>query len=240
METVNILGINFSNVKVDEAVKIAINCIENNEKGYIVTPNSEIAYMTLEDKKLLDIINNAKLVLPDGIGIIHAGKILKTPLKEKVAGVVFSEKLVEQMAKKSMSLYILGAKPSIAKKACENLAKKYEGLKIAGYMDGYFKDEQEAFCDIQKQKVDVLFVCLGAPKQEKFIYDNLDKLDATIICGIGGSADVFSGEVNRAPDIFVKLGLEWFYRLLKQPSRIGRMMRLPLFLIEIFKDKKRK
>lgn len=240
METVNILGINFNNITLNQATDIAIKCIENDEKGYVVTPNSEIAYLTLEDKELLNILNNAKLVLPDGIGIIYAGKILKSPLKEKVAGIEFSEQLVMKMAKTNKSLFILGGKPDIAKLACENLSKKYNGLKIAGYKDGYFKDDDEAIMEINAQNVDVLFVCLGAPRQEKFIYKNLDKINAKIICGVGGSADVFSGQSKRAPDIFIKLGLEWFYRLIKEPFRAKRMLKLPLFILEVIKSKNRR
>lgn len=239
METINILGINFNNITLNGATDYAMDCINSKDKGYVVTPNSEIAYMSLEDGDLLNTINSAKLVLPDGIGIIHAGKILKTPLKQKVAGVEFSEQLVSKMAQEKKSLFVLGGKPEVAQKACQNLAQKYEGLVIAGYKDGYFKDEQEAIDAINAQDVDVLFVCLGAPKQEKFISRNFEKLNATIICGVGGSADVFAGEAKRAPDIFVKLGLEWFYRLLKQPTRVGRMTRLPLFLVEVVKYKKR-
>ncbi|MFI3115006.1 MAG: WecB/TagA/CpsF family glycosyltransferase [Clostridia bacterium] len=236
MERIDILGINFDNITLNQAVKTALEYIENDEKGYVVTPNSEIVHMCMEDEALKNIVNRANLILPDGIGIIYAGKILKTPLKGKVAGVEFSETLVAKMEDKS--LFILGGKPDVARKACENLSSKYKKLRIAGYKDGYFKNDEEALDEINKQEVDVLFVCLGVPKQEKFIYDNLEKINAKVICAIGGSADVFAGEVKRAPKIFIKLGLEWFYRLLKQPSRIGRMIRLPLFIIEVFKYKK--
>lgn len=238
MENINIIGLNFSNVTLEEATEIAINCVKNKNKGYVVTPNSEIAYIAKDDEQLLNIINGSKLVLPDGIGIIYAGKILKRPFKEKVAGVVFAEKFVEKLAKEKKSLFILGAKPTIAQMALDNLCEKYDGLVPAGAKDGYYKDEQEAVDAINQAKPDVLFVCLGCPRQEKFIYDNFDNIDATLMCGLGGSADVFSGQSKRAPQIFVKLGLEWFYRLLKEPKRIGRMMNLPKFMLYIiFKAK---
>lgn len=239
MERINILGINFDNTTLNQATDRAMECIENQKKGYVVTPNSEIAHMCLEDTKLLNIINKAQFILPDGIGIIYASKILKTPLKQKVAGIEFTEQLIEKMSKQDKTLYILGGKPDIASKACQNLQKKYKGLKIAGFQDGYFSDVEKVILEINAKKPDVLLVCLGAPKQENFIYENFDKIDATLMCGVGGSADVFAGEVKRAPKIFVKLGLEWFYRLLKEPSRVTRMTRLPLFILEVFKYKRR-
>ena len=237
MDTINILGIKFNNVTLEESVSIAMDRISNNEKTMVVTPNSEIAYMCKSDDEILKIINSANIILPDGIGVIYASKILKNPLKEKVAGIEFSENLVKTMAKEQKSLYILGAKPEIARKACEKLALKYNGLKIAGYQDGYFKDINKVIEDINNSQADVLLVCLGAPKQEKFMYDNFEKLNVKLMCGIGGSADIFSGEAKRAPDFYVKYGLEWFYRLIKQPERIGRMMKLPLFLLVVLKEK---
>lgn len=237
MEIINILNINFNNVTLKQAVEFAISKKKNNEKIMVVTPNSEIAYMCYNDEKLLKNINNANLILPDGIGIVYASKILKTPIKEKVAGIEFAENIVKEIAKNKGSLYILGGKPNIAKKACENLAKKYDGLKIAGFNDGYYEDEYEVIEDINKRKPDVLFICLGAPKQEIFMNEHFEKINTNIMCGVGGSADIFAGEAKRAPDIFIKLGLEWLYRLLKQPSRIGRMMRLPKFLLLVIKER---
>lgn len=239
MEVVDILGLKFNNVTLLHAVDFAMQKAQSNEKIYVVTPNSEIAHLSLEDNELFNIINNADLVLPDGIGIVYAGKILKTPIKEKVAGVDFARELVKSMAQKKMSLFILGAKPGVAKVALDNLCKSNLGLEFAGVKDGYFTSDEEAVDAINKASTDVVFVCLGAPKQEKFIYNNLEKINAKIICGLGGSVDVFAGTVNRAPDFFVNHGLEWFYRLIKQPTRINRMTRLPLFGLTVLKYKRK-
>lgn len=239
MDKINVLGIGFDNITLDEATDFTINKIKGRERIYVVTPNAEITHMCLEDNELLNIVTNADLVLPDGSGVVLASKILNTPIKQKVAGIEYAENLVKKMALEGMRLYILGGKPNVAKRACENLSVRYRGLEIAGYQDGYFDDEAKVIEDINKSDTDVLFVCLGVPKQEHFMSRNLNKLNLRVMCGIGGAADVFAGEVNRAPKIFIKLGLEWFYRLLKQPSRIGRMKRLPLFLIEVLKYKKR-
>ena len=169
----------------------------------------------------MGVVNHATLVLPDGIGIIYAAKILGEKLHGKVAGVEFAESLVAAMAKENMRLYLLGAKPGVAEKAGANLCAKYPGLVLAGTHDGYFSDPQEVVDSINAAGgADVVFVCLGAPKQEKFIADNMDDIHSTLFCGLGGSLDVFAGVAKRAPDIFIKLGLEWFYRLLTaQPYR---------------------
>lgn len=236
VKTVTILGVNFNNVNLSNAVDIAMDKIRNDEKGYVVTPNSEIAYLCQDDDKLMHAVNNASLILPDGIGVIHAAKILGTPLSGKVAGVDFAAELMRAMASEGKSLYLIGAKPGVAEKAAQNLKKKYPGLIVTGYRDGYFKSAEEAVSSINAVgKTDVVFVCLGAPKQEFFMQQELQNINATLLCGLGGSLDVFAGIVQRAPDIFIKLGLEWFYRLIKEPQRAGRMMKLPLFILSAIK-----
>lgn len=229
-----ILSVNFDNVNMDEALNIAFKAAEDGRKCMVVTPNAEIAYMAEKDKKLLDIINEAGLVLPDGVGVILASKIIGKPLKQKVAGVEFAESL---LSKYSGPVYLLGGKPGVAATAKSNLEKKYPGCNIVGVNDGYFKNADEVIEKINQSGAKVLFVCLGAPKQEFFIHENMSKLSPSVIAGLGGSLDVFAGTAKRAPDIFIKLGLEWFYRLLKQPSRIKRMSVLPLYVLKSVKYK---
>ena len=232
METASILGVRFDAVTMQQAVDTAMDRLRACRKGYVVTPNPEIVDLCRKDSAYRDIVNRAALVLPDGIGIIYAAKILSEPVSGKVAGVEFAEHLVSAMAKEHMRLFLLGAKPGVAEQAGKNLCAKYPGLVLAGTHDGYFSDPQTAVDAVNAcGGADVVFVCLGAPKQEKFMAQYQDALDATLLCGLGGSLDVFAGVAKRAPDIFIKLGLEWFYRLLKQPSRIGRMMTLPKFLL---------
>lgn len=232
MRTVSILGVHFHAVTMREAVDAAMARLRSRQQGYVVTPNPEIIEVCRKDPELMGIVNRASLVLPDGIGIVYAARILKQPIPGKVAGIEFAENLLRIMAKEGMSLYLLGAKPGVAEKAKENLCRKYPGLVLAGCHDGYFKTDREAIDAVNAVNgVDVIFVCLGAPKQEKFIARHMEEIHATLFCGLGGSLDVFAGVSQRAPDIFIKLGLEWFYRLLKEPSRIGRMMVLPKFLL---------
>ena len=232
MKTASILGVHFHAVTMQQAVETAMSRIRARQKGYVVTPNPEIVDLCRRDSEYMGIVNRATLVLPDGIGVIYAAKILGEELCGKVAGIEFAEHLVAAMAKENMRLFLLGAKPGVAEKAGENLCKKYPGLVLAGTHDGYFKDPQEAVDAINAcGGADVVFVCLGAPKQELWMEKNGAATGAHLLLGLGGALDVFAGVVQRAPAIFCKLGLEWLYRLLKQPSRIGRMARLPLFLI---------
>ena len=238
MNRTDVLGVEFDNVTMAEAVERALELIAVRECRYVVTPNPEIVDLCCRDSEYMGIVNRATLVLPDGIGIIYAAKILGEELYGKVAGVEFAEHLVAAMAKEQMRLYLLGAKPGVAEQAGKNLCEKYPGLVIAGTHDGYFTDPQEAVDAVNScGGADVVFVCLGAPKQEKFMAENMDELHATLLCGLGGSLDIFAGVARRAPDIFIKLGLEWFYRLLKQPSRIGRMMKLPKFLLIVIRER---
>ena len=238
MKTASILGVHFHAVTLQQAVELAMSRIRARQKGYVVTPNPEIVDLCRKDSDFMRVVNHAALVLPDGIGIIYAAKILGEELCGKVAGIDFAESLAAAMAKEGMRLYLLGAKPGVAEKAGRNLCVKYPGLVLAGTLDGYFSDEQEAVEAINAcGGADAVFVCLGAPKQEKFISAHIDEIHATLYCGLGGSLDVFAGEAKRAPDIFIRLGLEWFYRLLKQPSRIGRMMKLPKFLLIVFRER---
>lgn len=226
------MGVRFHAVTLNEAVDYAMNRIHMKKKGYIVTPNPEIVYLTLDDPAFRSLINGAALVLPDGIGIIYAAKILGKALFGRVTGIDFADLLMHRLAQEGLRLFLLGAKPGVAELAAENLQKKHPGLIISGCKDGYFQDSQEAVDAINAAGgAEVVFVCLGAPKQEHFMAEQLDKLDASLLCGLGGSLDVFAGTVKRAPAIFSKLGLEWFYRLYKEPWRFRRMLKLPLFLL---------
>ncbi len=238
MNRVSILGVQFDPITRQEAVSRAMTQIREGKRGYVVTPNSEIVYMARSDAKLKQLLNAAVLVLPDGIGIVHAAKILKKPLKEKVAGIEFAASLIEEMAKEGRGLFLFGAKPGVAEQAAENLKQRYPGLVITGCRNGYFKDDAEAIRDINAAgHSDVILVCLGAPKQEFFMEQHFNELDGTLLCGLGGSLDVYAGVVERAPDFYVNHGLEWFYRLKKEPWRAKRMTALPKFLLTVIKSK---
>ena len=226
----DIMGITFDNVTMQQALERAGEILAGDKTCYAVTPNAEIAYEALRDESLRALLNEADLVLPDGAGVVLASKILKTPLQQKVAGVDFADGLLGMLAQNGKSVYLLGSKPGIAELAAEKMREKHPGLTICGMHDGYFKYEAPVIAAINEAKPDVLFVCLGAPKQELFMKRHQNDLSCRLMIGLGGSLDSFAGTVKRAPKWMIKANLEWLYRLYKEPKRFGRMLRLPKYL----------
>ena len=226
----NVLGVQYDNVTMAEALDTARALLQRPEASYCVTPNAEMAYEALHDESFRAILNGASLVLPDGAGVVLAAKLRKTPLKQKVAGVDFADRLLGVLAETGKTLYLLGGKPGIAELAAEKMREKHPGLQICGTADGYFKDEGPVIGKINTAKPDVLFVCVGAPKQEIFMHAHKDELDVRLMAGLGGSLDAFAGTVKRAPKWMIRCNLEWLYRLIKEPKRFGRMLRLPKYL----------
>ena len=237
---IDVLGVGFDNMTMQEAVDHGMELMRSEGAHYVVTPNPEIVETCRENPEANKVVNGADLVLPDGIGIIKGAAMLGTPLKEKTPGVEFAAHVMGRMAKEGLSLYLLGAKPGVAELAAEKLAETYPGLKIAGTHDGYFKEDGPVVESIAASGADCVFVCLGAPKQEFWMQKNGPATGAHLLCGLGGSLDVFAGVVERAPKFWCDHGLEWLHRLLKDPKRIGRMMKLPLFLIHVKQEKRKK
>lgn len=237
VEKINILGAEISNVTASEACDIIIERTLNKETTVVYTPNSEIIENFRKDEKMLEILNSADLLTPDGIGVVIASKILKTPLKERAAGYDIACLLLDKAREKDLSFFLFGSKEEVGKLAKENIEKKYPGIKVVGTRNGFFDSSEDIASEILKADPDIIFVCLGAKKQEQWIYENKEKLKGKAMLGIGGSMDVFAGTVKRAPDIFIKLNLEWFYRLLKQPKRFFRMLALPKFIISVVVSK---
>ena len=227
---INVLGVGFDNLTLREAIDRGAALLDEAGCHYVVTPNPEIVEVCRENPEAMRAVNGAALVLPDGIGVIKGAAMLGTPLKEKTPGIEFAMGLMGKMAERGKSLYLLGAKPGVAEQAAARLKARYPGLKIAGTHDGYFKEDAPVVEAIRESGADCVFVCLGAPKQELWMQRNAPRLRVGLMAGLGGSLDVLAGNVKRAPKFFQKLGLEWFYRLIKEPKRIGRMMKLPKFL----------
>ena len=228
---VDVLGVAFDNVTPEEAADRALALLEEDGPHLVATPNPEIVQRANKDRAFAEILAGADLVVPDGVGVIYAAKILGRPLKSRVPGIDLAAALMGRVAGTGQRLFLLGAAPGVAEQAAVNLRAAYPGLVVCGTHDGYFEEDGPVIDAIRRAEADIVFVCLGAPKQEKWIAAHGEAAGARLYLGLGGSLDVFAGKAERAPERFQRLGLEWLYRLLKEPSRIGRMAKLPLFLV---------
>lgn len=227
----DVLGVGFDPVTMDEAVERGMELLDRPGCDYVVTPNPEIVMVCNEDQEAWDAVASAALVLPDGIGVVYGARLLGRPLPAKVSGADFALKMFQRMAGTGRSVYLLGAKPGVAELAGRKLAEAFPGLVIAGAADGYFREDGPVIDAVNAAAPDMLLVCLGAPKQEKWMYRNRDKLRVPLMAGLGGSLDVYAGIVERAPERWQRWGLEWLYRLKKEPRRFKRMLKLPDFLL---------
>ena len=234
-KVVKILGVRVDKVTKAEALEEFRRLLDGDRCELIVTPNAEIVEKASKTPQLRRIINEeAALVTPDGVGLIYASKLKGDPIEEKVAGIDFAHSAIELCAQLGKSVYLLGSKPGVAEAAASNLEKEIPGLKIAGYRDGYFKDEEEAAVveEINASGADFLCVALGSPKQEYFVIRHRDSLKVKAAAGLGGSLDIWSGQLNRAPAFYIDHGLEWLYRMIQEPKRLKRLPALPVFLIK--------
>ncbi len=226
-----IFGVGFDDLGLDAALAKALELLEAPGPSYVVTPNPELVNHARSLPGYREVLNGAALVLPDGIGVVYAARILGRPLRRgRLPGIDFASALLPELAARGRGLYLLGAKPGVAEQAAENLSARHPGLQICGTADGYFSDPAAAAAAVRETGAAVVFVCLGAPRQERWMAEWGKESGALLLLGLGGALDVYAGKVKRAPKAFQKLGLEWFYRLLREPRRIGRMAKLPLFL----------
>ncbi|MDD6245857.1 MAG: WecB/TagA/CpsF family glycosyltransferase [Oscillospiraceae bacterium] len=227
---IDVMGLKFDSMTMDEALSRAEALLRGDKAAYVVTPNAEIAYEALHDVQLREMLNGADLMLPDGAGVVLASKLLRTPVKQKVAGVDFAAGLLGILERNGQSLYLLGGKTGIGELAAQKMLEAHPQLRIAGIADGYFQDEAPVIAKINASGADALFVCLGAPKQERFMVQHQQELHVHLMAGLGGSLDAFAGTVQRAPAWMIRLNLEWLYRLIREPKRFRRMLRLPKYL----------
>lgn len=234
-ERIDVLGVKFDNLSMDEAVERALALLSERRAAYVVTPNPEIVLACREDPEAAQAVAGADLTIPDGIGIIYGARLLKTPLKERVPGIDFTTRLLEILGERGGSVFLLGSKPGVAERAWERLHTRFPGLRLAGVHDGYFQDDGPVLEQVNAAAPDLMMVCLGAPKQEKWMRANAPRLRVGLMVGNGGALDVLAGDATRAPAGWQKAGLEWLYRLLKEPTRLGRMMKLPLFLVQVLR-----
>ncbi len=227
---IDVFGVEFDNITLSEAAEAAASWASEGFH-YVVTPNPELVNLARADGEYRAILNGADLILPDGVGVIYASRLLGRPLKQRVPGIDFADALMKLLMRDGRRLFLLGAKPGVAPQAAACLREQYPGLVICGAHDGYFTSDEPVIEAIRAAKAEVVFVCLGAPKQERWMAGHGPATGAHLMVGLGGSLDVFAGTVKRAPALWRRSGLEWLYRLLHQPSRLGRMAKLPLFLL---------
>ena len=242
-EIATILGVPVVPYTMDEAVAKLTQDTRDNKRNFVVTANAEIIMMAQADKEYKTLLSEtAELVLPDGAGTVWAGNYLGYTVPERVAGYDLYLRLLEEAAKNNISVYFFGGKPGIAEEAAEEGKRRWTGLQVAGCRNGYFsaEEEPEIIESINRSGAAMLFAALGAPKQEKWLAKYRAELKPCLLMGIGGSFDVLAGKVQRAPKWMQDARLEWFYRLVKQPSRFGRMLALPKFVFAVRSEKSKK
>ena len=233
-------GIPLDVLTADEAAQRMEQLLDADGCSVVVTPNCEILYAAEKKADLRDALKSADLAVPDGIGVVKAAKMAGTPLKERLAGIDVCFGTLKICAEKGISVFLLGGKPGVAERAAENLKEQIPGLVIAGTADGYFSESEETqmIQNINDSGAGFLVAGLGSPKQELFMSRSASALKTRACMGVGGSLDVWSKDVERAPERFTKAGLEWLFRLAKQPSRIKRIVKIPAYLLLVKFTKK--
>ena len=235
--SVELLGFNIDNYSFDEAINRAKELIDGQKVSQVVTINPEMFEYAPKDNDFANIVKEAEMVIPDGVGVKIALKLNGYNVA-RIPGIDFAHKLLEESAINNIPVAIVGAKEEVISKAIENLKTEINGLNIVYYHNGYFSNDEEIYNEINTKSPKLILVAMGSPRQEKFIYNAKKVLKPALMVGIGGSLDIWSGTVKRAPKIFQILGLEWLYRTVSQPERIKRIFpTLPLFLLKAMRSK---
>lgn len=230
--SVELLGFKIDTYSFEEAISKAKELIDGKSVAQVVTINPEMFEYSNKDTDFTNIVKEAEMVIPDGIGVKIALQINGTNT-DRIPGVDFAQKLLEESAINNIPVAIIGAKEDVITKAIENLQNKINGLNIVYYHNGYFDNDEDIYNEISHKSPKLVLVAMGSPRQEKFIYSAKKILKPCLMIGIGGSLDVWSGNVKRAPKFFQKLGLEWLYRTITQPERLKRIFpTLPLFILK--------
>lgn len=229
---VKILGYGVDTFTFEDAVEYIYS-----HHGQVITINPEMIQNSRHNKEVSDIINNAEMVVPDGIGVQLGLKILGHKVS-RIAGIDLGKELLRRCVNDNKKVALIGAKPEVLAKTCSKLKEEFPQLNIVYSHDGYYSDDEQILSEICRNSPDLVLVALGSPKQEIFINKIKHNLPETIFIGLGGSFDVWSGTVERAPKIYQKLGIEWLYRTIKEPSRFRRIFpTLPLFVLKVFKER---
>jgi N-acetylglucosaminyldiphosphoundecaprenol N-acetyl-beta-D-mannosaminyltransferase len=240
--TVSLFGLQISKMDMHQTVAYLADCIEKKIMTQVITANPIMIMLALENQLFMNTMRQAELVVPDGEGIVWAAKFLKSPVSHRVAGYDLLHELLKLSQLKKWKVYLLGASEDVVYRAVQHIQMKYPTCEIVGFHHGYFSDDQDHIIieTIKKANPDILFVARSLDKQELWISKNKLHLQIPVMIGVGGSFDVLSGKLKRAPKFFRILKLEWFFRLLQEPKRYKRMFALPKFVYKIFKEKWKK
>lgn len=239
IERVEILGVKVDAVTMIQAVERIGNLIAAGKSSLVATANAEMLLRATHDDELKSILNAASLVVPDGAGTVWAAHHLGKYMPERVAGFDLVQELMKLAPARAWKFFLFGAAPGIADKAKAKAETLYPGIKIVGTRNGYFTaaDEPEIISQIKASRADILLAALGVPKQEKWLAAHMDELKIPVSIGVGGTFDVMAGVVKRAPLWMQKARLEWLFRAMLQPSRAGRLLALPKFVLKVHKQK---
>ncbi|MBA9027825.1 MULTISPECIES: WecB/TagA/CpsF family glycosyltransferase [Bacillaceae] len=230
-------GVDVSPLNYEEIIVDLQKRMERNEKSTIIAVNPEKVIKAEENEELKQLINSSTYQIPDGIGILLASKLKGGSISSRVTGVDMMDRLLQFAAQSGYKVFLYGAKEEVVVKAKQNIEAKYPNINISGYENGYVQDVNLVLDKINQAQADLLFVAMGSPKQELWIKENMNKTNVRVFQGVGGSFDVFAGQVKRAPLFFRKFGIEWLYRLLKEPKRLKRQLALPKFLMRVLFSK---
>ncbi len=232
-------GVNMDGISMNYALsKVRARLLANEPSAMVVTANALSLYKARKDPSYRYVADKAWLTLPDGAGLVWAMRLLGMSVVERVAGIDFMHGLSRLAATEKWPVYLLGSRPEIVAEASEKLKELYPGLVVAGYRDGYFDDEDKTVIkEIRESGARILFVALGMPKQDFWLNDNLPQLDGVLGVGVGGSLDVVSGKLKRAPEKWQKAGMEWLYRLIQEPRRFRQDLDLALFVLTVLMEK---
>lgn len=233
MKTENIMGYPVDNLTYAKIIADLPGYLDSEKKMTVVSLNPQIIVEGKEHPLVLELIQKSTHRIPDGIGIVLVSKLTKGPIKERVAGIELMKAFLRYANDHEKSIFLYGAQPEILKDAAANVKKDYPNLMISGTIDGYTSlSEDEVVYQINQTQPDFLFVALGFPRQEEWLARNVPSLNVSVFQDVGGSFDILSGHVKRAPQFFIDAHLEWLYRSLSNPKRIGRIFQLPVFLVK--------
>ncbi|ALC82534.1 MULTISPECIES: WecB/TagA/CpsF family glycosyltransferase [Bacillus] len=239
METATINRLSFVNSNLDAFMShLESSYLNQNRGAFIVTANPEIGYKAVEDEDYGHVLASSDFILPDGIGVVMVSKLIGHPLQGRIAGYDIFTSLLTLANDKKKKIFLYGATKDVLDSTIQRIKLEYPNIELAGSSDGFVEDKEKVAKEIAAAKPDLVFVALGFPNQEHFIYQYRHLFPQATAIGLGGSFDVFSGTAKRAPEFFIKLNLEWFYRLISNPSRWRRMLNIPKYFLAVIRNER--